>query len=102
MDLSGTPPGDGGAGVEERFEKPDHAGVVDPDAREPHGSNRDRQRQPLQQREIGVNVQTLRLEGGEAAGYRHNFGPDRSQISLLLLQPEIGQVVGAHPVAQEG
>ena len=42
--------------------------VVDFDAGIAHGADGDRQGDALQQREVGVNVEPLRLEAGEAAG----------------------------------
>src|SRR6478672_9483659 len=53
--------------MQEHFEQADHARLVDLDAGIAHGADGDRQGDALQQREVGVNVEPLRLEAGEAA-----------------------------------
>src|ERR1019366_659487 len=53
------------------------------------------------ERELDVNVQALRLEGGEAVGDRQEFLAHGGQMVQALLQPEIGQIVGADLIAQE-
>ena len=95
-------PPDRRAAVQQDFHEPDHAGVVDLDAGELRGSHRDGQRQPLQEREVDVNVQALRLEGGEAVGDRQELLAHGGEMIQALLQPEIGQIVGADLIAQEG
>ena len=76
--------------------------VVDLDAGKLRGSHQDGQREPLQERELDVNVQALRLEGGEAVGDRQELLAHSGQMLQTLLQPEIGQIIGADLIAQEG
>ena len=102
MDLPGGPTADRRAAVEQHLHEPDHARVVDLDAGKLGGSHRDRQRQTLQERELDVDVQALRLEGGEAVGDRQELLAHGGQVVQALLQPEIGQIVGADLIAQEG
>jgi len=42
-----------------------------------------------------VIVQALRLEGGEAVGNRLEVLAHGDQVFQALLQPEIGQIIGA-------
>jgi hypothetical protein len=56
----------------------------------------------LQQREVDVNVEALRLEAGKAIGDGLEFRPHRIEMVEALLEAEIGEVVGAQFVAQEG
>ena len=68
MDLSGGPASDHIAAVEQPLEQTDDAGVVDLDAEVTNRSNRDGQRQALEQREVDVNLEALGLEAGETVG----------------------------------
>ena len=68
VDLCRAPSGDPRTGVQEHLHKADHPGVVDFDAGIVDASGANRQGQPLQQREIDMDVQALGLEGGEAVG----------------------------------
>jgi hypothetical protein len=49
-----------------------------------------------------MDVQALRLEGGEAVGDRQELLAHGGQVFQALLQPEIRQIVGADLIAQEG
>ena len=42
-----------------------------------------------------MNVQALRLEGGEAVGDCQELFAHGGQVVQALLQPEIGQIIGA-------
>ena len=53
-------------------------------------------------REVDVDVQALRLEGGEAIGDAEELLAHVGQVIEPLLQAEVGQIVGADLVAQEG
>jgi hypothetical protein len=53
--------------MQQDFEQADDAGFVDFDAGITHRADSDRQGDPLQQGEVNMNVEPLRLEAGEAA-----------------------------------
>ena len=101
MDLLGRPATDVSATVQEDFHQPDDAGLVDLDAGIAHRADGDRQGDALQERKVDVNVEPLRLEGGETAGDGLEFLPDRFEIVQALLETEVLEVVGAQLVAQE-
>jgi hypothetical protein len=46
-----------------------------------------------------VNIQILRLEGGEAVGDRQELLAHGGQVVQAFLQPEVGQIVGADLIA---
>ena len=56
VDLRGGPATDVSSAMQQDFEQADDAGVVDFDAGITHGADGDRQRDPLQQRKVGVHV----------------------------------------------
>ena len=64
--------------------------------------NADGQRQALQQWEVDLRVEALRLEGSEALGDGEEFLAHGGEVLQTLLQAEVGQIVGADLVAQEG
>ena len=101
MDLLDAPAADLSAAVQQHFEQPDDAHVVDLDARIAHGADGDRQGDTLQQREVDVNVEPLRLEAGEAVGDGLEGRAHRIEMVEALAQAEVGEVVGTQFVAQE-
>jgi hypothetical protein len=68
MYLLCGPAADMSSAMQQHFEQADDAHVVDFDARIAHRADGDRQGNALEQREVNVNVEPLRLETGEAAG----------------------------------
>ena len=82
--------------------QPDDPRVVDFDAGILGAANADGQRQALQQGEVDLRVEALRLEGGEALGDGEEFLAHGGEVLQTLLQAEVGQIVGADLVAQEG
>jgi len=68
VDLLGGPTADVSAAVQENLEQADDARVVDFDSRIADRADGDRERDALQEREVDVDVEPLRLEAGEAAG----------------------------------
>src|SRR5215469_11969912 len=74
--------------------------VVDFDAGITHGADRDRQRDPLQQWKVDVNVEPLGLETGEPADDALELVADLIQMAEPLSEAEIVEVVGAEFVAQ--
>ena len=101
MDLLDAPAADLSAAVQQHFEQPDDAHVVDFDSRIAHGADGDRQGDTLQQREVDVNVEPLRLEAGEAVGDGLEGRAHRIEMVEALAQAEVGEVVGTQFVAQE-
>src|ERR1700741_1270826 len=88
--------------MQQHFEQADDARIVDFDARIAHRANDDRQSDPLEQREVDVNVEPLRLESGEAVGDGLKGRAHSVEMVEALLEAEVGEVVGAQFVAQEG
>src|ERR1700747_1291966 len=82
VDVLGGPAADLTTAVQEDLEEADDAGVVDIDAGIADCADSDWKGEALQQREVDVDVEPLRLETGEAAGEwfgtargRHRDGP---------------------------
>src|ERR1700724_1380813 len=90
------------AAVQEDFEEADDAGVVDLDPGIADRADSDWKAEALQQREVDVDVEPLRLETGEAAGDGLEPLADGIEMVQSLLETEIGEVVGDQFVAQEG
>jgi hypothetical protein len=65
-------------------------------------TNGDRQGEALQQREVDVDVEPLRLEPGEAAGDGLEALADGIEMVESFFEAEVGKVVGDQFVAQEG
>lgn len=61
----------------------------------------DGQSQALEQREIDMDVQALRLEVGKAVRDGLEFLAHRIQVIQALLEAEVAQVVGAEFVSQK-
>jgi hypothetical protein len=101
VDLLGGPAADVSAAVQQDFEEADDAHLVDFDAGIAYGADGDRQRDPLQQREVDMNVEPLGLESGEAAGDGLESLANRIEMVQAFAQPEVGEIVGAQFVAQE-
>src|SRR5205807_778302 len=81
------------AGVEENLHETQHPRVMDLNAGDFGFAKRDRQRQPLKQREVDMNVQGLGFETGEAIGN----GDESLAQTLHILQPLVESEV-LHPV----
>ena len=101
MDLFGGPASDVSSAMQQDFEQADDAGVVDFDAGITHGADRDRQRDPLQQWKVDVNVEPLGLEPGKPADDALELVADLIQMVEVLFETKIVEVVGAEFVAQE-
>ena len=74
MDLLGAPAADMSAAMQQHFEQGDDAHVVDFDSRIAHRADGDRQGDALQQGEVDVNVEPLRLEACESQRFRPDGG----------------------------
>src|SRR5437870_13172581 len=102
VDLLGGPAADLTTAVQEDFEEADDTGLVDLDSRIADRADGDWKAEALQQREVDVDVEPLRLETGEAAGDRVEPLADGIEMVQSLLETEIGEVVGDQLVTQEG
>ena len=100
VDLLGGPAADLTAAVQEDLEQADDARVVDFDPGIADRADGDRQGEALEQREVDVDVEPLRLEAGEAAGDGLEALADGIEMVQSLLEMEIGEVVGDQLVAQ--
>ena len=49
-----------------------------------------------------MDIQALRLEGGEAVGDREKLPAYRGQMVEAFPEPEVGEIIGADLIAQEG
>src|SRR5262245_5537479 len=101
VDLLGRPAADVSSAMQQDFEEADDAGVVDFNAGIAHGTDGDRQGDPLQQREVSVDVEPLRLETGEATGDGLEGVANRIEMVEALPQTEVFEVVGTQLIAQE-
>src|SRR5260370_18556113 len=102
VDLLGGAGGDLSTGVQGGLEEADDAGVVDLDPGIADRADGDRKGEALQQREVDVDVEPLRLETGEAAGDGLEPLADGIEMVQSLLEMGIGEVVGDQVGAQAG
>ena len=102
VDLLGRPAADVRAAMEENLEEADDAWVMDFDSRMADRTDGDRQGHALEKREVDMDVEPLRLETGEAAGDGLERLADRIEMVQSFPETEVGEVVGAQFVAQEG
>jgi hypothetical protein len=102
MDLLGGPAADMTAAVQEDLEEADDARVVDLDPGIADRADGDRQGEALEQREVDMNVEPLRLETGEAGGDGLEALAHGIEMVQSLLETKIGEIVGDQLVAQKG
>ena len=100
MNLLGGPATHRIAAVQQHLQKSDRPGVRNFDAGMSHRPDGDRQSQPLEQREVHMNIEALRLEPGKAVGDDLESLAHRIQMIQSLFQAEVAQIVGAEFVAQ--
>src|SRR2546421_6208463 len=101
VDLLGGPAADLTTAVQEDLEEADDAGVVDLDPGIADRADSDWKAEALQEREVDVDVEPLRLETGEAAGDGLEGLPNGRQMIQSFAQTEVGEIVGAEFVTQE-
>ena len=87
--------------MQENLHQPDDAGLVDLLQRIALPITIGSVRYPGQ-RKVDVNVEPLRLEGGEVAGDGLELFADRLEMVQAFLETEVVEIVGAQFVAQEG
>src|SRR5260370_16669525 len=93
VDLGGAPSSKAASSMEENFHQPDHAGVLDLDAREFDGAYLDGEGQALQEREIHVDIEPVRLVSGEVIGDSQEALAHPCQSIDPLFNPELSHVV---------
>ena len=101
VDFLRGPAADVSAAMQQNLEEPNDSCVLDFDAGIADRTDSDRQRNPLQKREVDVNVEPLGLEAGEAAGDDFEGLADGVEIVQTLFETEVVEVVGAELIAQE-
>ena len=84
VDLARRPAADLGAGVQKNLEEADETRVLDFDAGVADRADRYGEGDPLQQREVGVDVEPLGLETGEPADNALEPVADLVQMSYCL------------------
>src|SRR5260370_12743322 len=90
VDLLDGPAADLTTAVQEDFEQADDAGVVDLDPGIANRADGDWNAEALQQREVDVDVEPLRLETGEAAWYGLEPLADGIEMVQSLLEMDSG------------
>src|SRR4029077_7288761 len=88
--------------MQENLAEANDARVVDLEAGIADGADGDRAGEALQQREVDVDVEPLRLEAGKAIGDRLERRANSVEMVEPLAQAEVAEVVGDDLVAQEG
>jgi hypothetical protein len=101
VDVLRGPAADVSTAMQENLEEANDSRVVDFDAGIADRADGDRQRNPLQKREVDVNVEPLGLEASEAAGDDFERLADGIEIVQSLFEAEVVEVVGAELIAQE-
>ena len=101
VDFLRGPAADVSAAMQQNLEEPNDSPVVDFDAGIADRTDGDRQRNPLQKREVDVNVEPLGLKASEAAGDDFEGLADGVEIVQSLFEAEVVEVVGAELIAQE-
>src|SRR5205085_10668244 len=99
--LFGRPAADAGATMQEDLQQANDPRFMNLDSGVADGADSHRQCQPLQQREIHMDVEPLGLTIGETI--RNDLESFAHGVEMMesLLQSEIAQIVGNQFVAQE-
>src|ERR1700746_730283 len=74
VNVPGSPAAEAIAAMQQNFEQPDDASLMDLDTGVIERADGDRQADSLQQREVHVDVQPLGLKGGETIRDRQELG----------------------------
>lgn len=102
MEITSSPRGDTGAGMNEHFHEADQAGIVDFNSWDFGMAGDDGESQTLEQREIDVDLKGFRLKGGEAVDNGQEFGAYGCQMLDSLFEEEVLQVIATDLDSQEG
>ncbi len=99
--MSGGPARDGGAGVKHNLEEADDASIVELDARDFGRAAGNRQGESLKEWKVDVDVEGLRLPIGKAVENGEEMGAHGWEMVQTLLETKVGEVVGAHFIAEK-
>jgi hypothetical protein len=88
--------------MQQHFEEANEAGVVDLDAGIANRADGDRKGGALQQREVDMDIELLRLEAGKAGGDSLEALANGFEVVQPLLEAEVAEIVGDQLVAQKG
>ena len=102
MEMRGSPGGDGGTGVDKDLHQADQASVMDFDSGDLGLAGDDGESQTLEEREIDMDLESLRLKRGEAVRDGEEFCADGGQMLNSLFKQEIFQVIATDFDPQEG
>ena len=93
VNVLGSPAAKAVATMQENFEQPDDASLMDLDARVVDRADGDRQGDALQQREVHVDVQPLGLESGETIRDRQELIAYGVEMLEAFLQAKVAEVI---------
>ena len=93
VNVLGSPAAEAVATMQENFEQPDDASLMDLDARVVDRADGDRQGDALQQREVHVDVQPLGLESGETIRDRQELIAYGVEMLEAFLQAKVAEVI---------
>jgi hypothetical protein len=102
MEITSSPSGDTGAGMDEHFHEADQAGMVDFDSCNFGMAADNREGQALKQREIYVDLKGLCLKGGETVSDGKEFRAYRCQMLDSLFKKEVLEIIATEFDSQEG
>ena len=102
VNVLGTPGAEIVATMQQNLQEPDDASLVDLDTCIVDRACGDRQGDALEQREVDVDVQPLRLEAGETIGDRQELGAHGVQVLQAFPETKVAEVIGAKFIAQQG
>src|SRR6202049_2457859 len=102
VNVLGAPGAEIVAAMQQNLQEPDDARLVDLDTCIVDRACGDRQGDALEQREVDVDVQPLRLEAGETIGDRQELGAHGVQVLQAFPETKVAKVIGAKFIAQQG
>lgn len=102
VEITGSPSGDTGAGMDEHLHEADQAGMVDFDPCDFGMAGNNREGQTLEQREIHMDLEGLRLKGGETVSDGKEMGTYRCQMLDSFFKEEVLEVIATEFDSQEG
>ena len=102
MDVLGGPAAGVSTAMQENLEEANDSPVMDFDTGIADRADVDWQGNPLQKREVDMNIEPLGLKASEAAGDDFERLADGIEIVQSLFEAEVVEVVGAKLIAQEG
>jgi hypothetical protein len=101
VQLGGAPAGELRSAMQQDLHQAQHARVVDLDARHRGASGGDRLGEALEQREVDMHIEEVRLDARQAIGHGDQLLAKRRQLLQSLVQAEILEPVDANLDPQE-